>query len=426
MGKPSESVTQSAWTFLLILSSQSYPIQKKYHSADFLRNIPHLRLRTPFNALLARLRSECDFFLASFFRDLHFVRLQPPIITSSDCEGAGEVFTVSSHVSKSGLDTPPGFAAPEPFFKTPKFLTVSSQLHLEAFVHEHQKVWSLSPTFRAEKSDTPRHLAEFWMLEAEIQTTALTDVMDLVERMIRTLIGQLQKSTIMNEIISSRRPSQIDPSSSTILIADLIHRRWDGLTESPWPRITYTECIERLQSAFELPHTSLTQEPSWGQGLHLEHERFIAAEIGQGRPVFVTGYPKGIKPFYVLSSNTSTSQITGESFDLLVPDVCEIVGGSLREHRFEHLRKSMLRHDFTRSPAEMQPAGDNGGGSVGDDPDFLESGMSLEWYLDLRRFGSVPHGGFGLGFDRLICYLAGIQNVKDVVAWPRWHGRCDC
>lgn len=371
--------------------------------------------------MLARLRSECDFFLASFFRDLEFVRLQPPIITSSDCEGAGEVFTVSAHTSTPVSGTPIGSTVQDSFFRAPKFLTVSSQLHLEAFVHEHQKVWSLSPTFRAEKSDTPRHLAEFWMLEAEIQTRSLTDVMDVVERMIRSLTVHLQKSKIRDEIISSKRPSIHDPASSSASTADLIYRRWNGLTESSWPRVAYSEVIQRLQSAAESSQTSFTHTPTWGQGLQLEHERFIVADVGQGRPVFVTGYPTYIKPFYVLPSHTRDLQETGECFDLLVPDVCEIVGGSLREHRFEHLRKSMFKHGLVKSHELELSKVDEGESQSGSD----DRG-SLEWYLDLRRFGSVPHGGFGLGFDRLISYLAGVHNLKDVVAWPRWHERCDC
>lgn len=298
---------------------------------------------------------------------------------------------------------------------------MSSQLHLEAFVHEHQRVWSLSPTFRAEKSDTPRHLAEFWMLEAELQTGSLADIMELVERMIRCLVVQLQKSKIMDEIISSKRPSQLDPASSSASSVDLIHRRWNGFTGSSWPRITYAEVMQRLQNAFDSPQTSFTHKPTWGQGLHLEHERFIAVEVGHGRPVFVTGYPTEIKPFYVLPSATDDSHNIGECFDLLVPDICEIVGGSLREHRFEHLRKSMLEKGLMKSH-DSGSSRSTGGGS------HLNSagGGNLEWYLDLRRFGSVPHGGFGLGFDRLISYLAGVHNVKDVVAWPRSHGCCDC
>jgi asparaginyl-tRNA synthetase len=354
---------------------------------------------------------------------LDFVRLQPPIITSSDCEGGGEVFSVSSHASTPLSDMPVGLPVEENFFKDPKFLTVSSQLHLEAFVHEHQKVWSLSPTFRAEKSDTSRHLAEFWMLEAEIQTESLAEVMDLVESMTRSLISNLQSSKIMDEIICSRRPSMSESARSSTSMAELIHGRWNGLMENPWPRVTYFETMQRLQRVMGYEKTKFMSEPSWSKGLHAEHERFIVAEVGQGRPVFVTGYPSQSKPFYVLPSDLSplpNSPDTGQCFDLLLPDVCEVVGGSLREHRFEHLRKAMVQHGLVRTPG-VERSGLDEGGELGS----VDAG-SLEWYLDLRRFGSIPHGGFGLGLDRLISYLAGVHSVKDVVAWPRWHGRCDC
>jgi asparaginyl-tRNA synthetase len=346
---------------------------------------------------------------------LDFVRLQPPIITSSDCEGAGEVFTVSSRA------TTPVSAASETFFQAPKFLTVSSQLHLEAFVHEHRKVWSLSPTFRAERSDTSRHLAEFWMLEAEMHTESLADVMDLVERMIQSLIVNFQKTRIVDEIVSSKRPSPSEQARSPTSTADFIHGRWNGLMHSPWPRVTYSEIMQRLQQVMDARRISFTRQPSWGEGLHVEHERFIVADVGRGRPVFVTHYPTKMKPFYVLPSDTSDSGSTGECFDLLLPDVCEIVGGSLREHRFEQLRRSMFQHGLVKSHSPELSRSDNG-------PLDLSStdAGSLEWYLDLRRFGSIPHGGFGLGLDRLISYLTGIHNIKDVVAWPRWHGRCDC
>lgn len=331
---------------------------------------------------------------------------------------------MSSHASTPVSGMPIGSPLQENFFKDPKFLTVSSQLHLEAFVHEHQKVWCLSPTFRAEKSDTSRHLTEFWMLEAEIQTESLADVMDIVERMIRSLIASLQNSKIMDEIISSRRPSLSETASSSTSMTELIHGRWNGLMESSWPRVTYFEIMQRLQSAMDHGKTTFVSEPSWSKGLHAEHERFIVAEIGQGRPVFVTGYPSESKPFYVLPSGTRplpNSPDTGECFDLLLPDVCEVVGGSLREHRFEHLRKAMFQRGLVQSHGLVS----SGLGDGERDLSSVDAG-NLEWYLDLRRFGSIPHGGFGLGLDRLISYLTGVHNVKDVVAWPRWHGRCEC
>lgn len=380
----------------------------------------------PFNALLARLKSECDFHLSTFFHALEFVRVQPPIITSSDCEGAGGVFTVSSDsISPSAIQSG---LSPElrrhRFFREPRFLTVSSQLHLEAFVHEHKKIWSLSPTFRAEKSETPRHLSEFWMLEAEIQTERLQDIMDLVEDMIKSLIICLHNSKLVDEIVSSKRMGQSDTEDSSSCASDLIYGRWEGLVRDHWPRVTYTEAIQRLKAAADQKQVTFEYKPSWSSGLQLEHERFIATEFGQGSPVFVTDYPLGVKPFYMSPSKTGSASdpnATAACFDLLLPDGCEIVGGSLREHRLEHLAKSMHKHGLIKSRGAETSVNDesgNGRASTG--------AGNLDWYLDLRRFGSVPHGGFGLGLDRLIGYLAGVYNIKDVVPWPRWHGRCDC
>ena len=353
--------------------------------------------------------------------------MQPPIITSSDCEGAGEVFTVSPRSSSARANDEIGAAQGEKdgFFKNPKFLTVSSQLHLEAFIHEHQKVWTLSPTFRAEKSDTPRHVAEFWMLEAEIRTERLEDVMNLVEDMIRDLASRLQQAGFMDEILyANRRAKPGDDEYSEF--SELLRKRWEGLMQAPWPRITYENAIKRLQAAFESGNANFFHEPSGTTGLQLEHEKFITSTFGQATPVFVTDYPRDIKPFYMLPSTLkdgvgSTQNETVACFDLLLPELCEVVGGSMREHRLEQLSQSMRDHGLNASAAsadgkpitntEMSPSSEKG---------------NLDWYTDLRRYGSVPHGGFGLGFDRLLAYLSGISNIKDVVPWPRDHGRCDC
>lgn len=259
-----------------------YPIQKKYQTPEYLRTIPHLRLRIPFNALLARLRSECDFYLSTFFHNLEFVRAQPPIITSSDCEGASGVFAVSTDITSPSVlpKDPSSELRRNHFFREPRFLTVSSQLHLEAFVHEHKRVWSLSPTFRAEKSETPRHLSEFWMLEAEIQTETLRDIMDLVEDMIRSLTIYLRKSKLVDEIISSNRMRQSDTDASSKLADELIYGRWEGLVRKDWPRITYSEAIQRLKTAVDQKQVTFEYEPSWTNGFQLEHEKFIAAEFG--------------------------------------------------------------------------------------------------------------------------------------------------
>lgn len=383
-------------------------------------------MRIPLNALLARLRSECDFHLSKFFRDREFVRLQPPILTSSDCEGAGEVFavTAASSVHRAVSDSIDG-DSPKPdnpvkqrrdFFRAPKYLTVSSQLHLEAFVHEHKKVWSLSPTFRAEKSDTPRHLSEFWMLEAEIQTENLLDTIDLVEDMIRNLVRQLRRSHIFTEIVSVQQ--------TDVEVNDL-RERWDALDSIQiWPKITYTEAIAWLLSAVESGQAIFKIPPSWRDGLQPEHERVIAREIGLGAPVFVTDYPLAMKPFYMLRSNTNESRegpATAACFDLLLPGMCEVAGGSLREHRVESLLDSMHKNGPQKSSilGELAPNHD----STVVPPN---EAANLDWYVDLRRYGSVPHGGFGLGLDRLIGYITGIHNLRDVAPWPRWYGRCDC
>ena len=343
--------------------------------------------------------------------------MQAPIITSSDCEETSEVFnisTISSVPSRYGANHP-SKCERKPYFQSPKYLTASSQLHLEAFVHEHQKVWTLSPTFRAEKSDTPRHLSEFWMLEAEMQTESLQDIMQLVEDMIQNLVSDLQRSKIFDEITSARRRD--------IVPTDLIRLRWSKLLTQSWPRITYSEVIRRLKSAVEEKQVFFKHEVSWRAGLQLEHERFISSELGHGCPVFVTNYPARLKPFYMLPSDTNDDDGPPivDCFDLLLPDVCEVVGGSLREHRFKHLVDSMKDHGLQTSYALENPEQDQS-----DSASPLVDTENLDWYLDLRRFGSIPHGGFGLGLDRLISYLTGVQNIKDVVPWPRQYGRCVC
>ena len=374
--------------------------------------------------MLARLRSECDLFLSQFFHDKGFVRLQPPIITSSDCEGAGDVFTILSRP----ISPRPNAVAEEQFFRDPKFLTVSSQLHLEAFVHEHQRVWTLSPTFRAEKSDTPRHVSEFWMLEAEVRTESLQDIMNIVEEMIRSLVKSLSQSELFDQLVSIKNRGESGEDGNSSPVSDLVRARWDGLIRNPWRRITYTEAMQRLCNA-ALSNPSIFQyRPSWDTGLQLEHEKFIAAEIGYGSPVFITHYPREIKPFYMLPSKACHIDMpddemgnTAACFDLLLPEGCEVVGGSLREHRLHHLIRSMHKQGLTTS-TEGKRIQDNEQLSASPSTEV----GSLDWYADLRRYGSVPHGGFGLGFDRLLGHLAGVRNIKDVVPWPRYHGRCDC
>ena len=371
----------------MCVGEKSYPLQKKYQTPEFLRTLLHLRPRIPANTNLLHLRSNIISTLTAFFAERSFIQCHTPIITPTDCEGAGEVFTITR---------------PENFFKTPKYLTVSSQLYLEALAAAVPRVWTLSPTFRAEKSDTARHLSEFYMLEVE---AAFIDTLDplitLIEDMVKTLVRSISTSRLGKETLSAVGGEDK---------AGELEERWKGLLERPWSRITYTEAISRLNSAVEQKKAQFVSPPIWGAPLQAEHERFLAQTVFDG-PVFVTDYPKSLKPFYMLpSASTALTPGGGETvacFDLLVPAVGELIGGSLREHRYDELL------------AEMQRRGMAAGGED-------EDGESLRWYLDLRKWGSVKHGGFGLGFDRLVCYLAGVENIREAATFPRWVGRCDC
>ncbi|PWW80531.1 asparaginyl-tRNA synthetase [Tuber magnatum] len=364
----------------------TYPLQKKYQTPEFLRTLLHLRPRILANTNLLHLRSGIISTLTAFFAENSFIQCHTPIITSSDCEGGGEVFAITR---------------PESFFKTPKYLTVSSQLHLEALATAVPRVWTLGPTFRADKSDTTRHLSEFYMLEVE---AAFIDTLDpliaLIEDMVATLIRSISASRLGKETLSAAGGEDK---------AKELEERWKGLLERPWSRITYTEAISRLNSAVEQKDAQFVFPPVWGAGLQAEHERFLAQTVFDG-PVFVTDYPKSLKPFYMLPSTSTTPTPEGGEtvacFDLLVPAVGELIGGSLREHRYNELLAEMQRRGMA--------VGDGG-----------EDEGSLGWYLELRKWGSVKHGGFGLGFDRLVCYLAGVENIREAVAFPRWYGRCD-
>ncbi|EFY92511.1 hypothetical protein MAC_01477 [Metarhizium acridum CQMa 102] len=377
--------------------------QNKYQTPESLRYISHLRSRTPLNSTLLRLRSDASFILTQFFFNQKFQQTHPPIITSSDCEGAGEAFTV-----KTGSKAE--------FFRDPKYLTVSTQLHLEALAQSLGNVWTLSPTFRAEQSDTSRHLSEFYMLEAEMSfVNDMNEVMDLVQSMLKNLAQGLKGLRAANELAQNRLDSR-DPAER-LAFADLVEqeeldRRWTGLlSPSQWPRITYTEAIERLQPvANQFEH-----KPVWGSGLQSEHEKYLAREVGVDKansaylPIFITQYPREIKAFYMLRSASSPPQgETVDCFDLLVPSLGELAGGSMREHRLSELEDNMKLHGL-EVPGKKQ-----------------DRSSGLGWYLDLRRWGCPPHGGFGLGFDRLLSYLTGVANVRDVVPFPRHYQRCDC
>ncbi|KAF2835926.1 mitochondrial carrier [Patellaria atrata CBS 101060] len=323
---------------------ENYPLQKQYQPPQYLRTIPHLRSRTPFNSLLLRLRSQIIARLTNFFAERDFVQTHPPIMTSSDCEGAGEVFTITT--GRANKES--GISSTE-FFRSPKYLTVSSQLHLEAFAQSLGNVWTLSPTFRAEKSDTPRHLSEFYMLEVEIAfQDKLSGIMDLVEDMLRDTVRHLQDSRAANELLLARAQHLDHKVDESELIPYDLTQRWAGIIRGPWPRITYAEAIHELTEALSSNPMLFGHEPSFSYGLHLEHEKYIAEKIGKGSPVFVTNYPSALKPFYMAPDEPGQGdsiEPTVACFDLLVPEVCELVGGSMREHRYRPLEK-ILSHSL--------------------------------------------------------------------------------
>ncbi|KAA8646067.1 asparagine--tRNA ligase SLM5 [Aspergillus tanneri] len=367
-----------------------------------------------------------------------FCQVHPPLITSSDCEGAGETFTVMPREMKTSQ------TGDEHFFRAPKYLTVSSQLHLEAYAAELGNVWTISPTFRAEKSDTPRHLSEFYMLEAEMNFMAdLDSLTGFVEYLLRDVIQRLYNTPVGQEVLSAKRSGA--PGQETAEGTDsALRQKWLNLMDGPkWSQMTYTQAIELLQDAVAKRNASFEYAPTWTGGLQLEHEKYIVDEIHGGRPVFVTDYPKEVKPFYMApsemrASNGNTSPAPGETvacFDLLLPEVSEVAGGSLREHRLPNIIQNMREHGLikTRPSGQQSPVmeRDGAGKEDWDKPlyPYLQRDEDLghlEWYADLRRWGTAPHGGFGLGFDRFLGYLTGMSSVRDVVAFPRYFGRADC
>lgn len=392
-----------------------------------------MRPRIPFNAVVLRFRSELISSLTRFFDSRRFVQTHTPILTSADCEGAGEVFHVTTSEGQQGR-TGGGVTESETpsFFRRPVYSTVSGQLHLEALAQSLGNVWTLSPTFRAEHSDTPRHLSEFYMLEAEMNfSDDVNSVMDLVEDMLKHVVADMSKLATFEEL------TRAEGRSPDLAPAEEVRQRWAGIQSlKAWPRVTYTRAIELLQIAASEQGVGFEHQPVWGRDLSTEHEKWIAANVGKGTtPVFVTNYPKDIKAFYMKvagedtipakdDSSAEQGKKTVECFDLLVPEFCEIAGGSMREHRFEELVQAMKARGMPTRTAPDAPEGESRIDVV--DDAAQQEVNNLQWYLDLRRWGCPPHGGFGLGFDRLLCYLTGVQTIRDTTAFPRWYGRCDC
>ena len=357
-----------------------YPLQKKRHSFEFLRTISHLRPRTNTFSAVFRVRSMMAYAIHKFFQEKGFVYVHTPIITGSDCEGAGEMFKVTTlDIGKPPRDGQGEADFSKDFFGKQSNLTVSGQLAAEAYCMAFGKVYTFGPTFRAENSNTARHAAEFWMIEPEMAFSDLNDDMGLAEEMLKFII----------KYILDNAPEEMEFFSS--FIDKGLLDRLNGIIKSDFGHVSYTEAVgllEKEKEKFQYP-------VEWGKDLQTEHERYLTEKIF-GKPVFVTGYPKGIKAFYMRMNDDNK---TVAAMDLLVPGVGEIIGGSQREERADVLEKRM------------------------EDMGICKDDYS--WYLDLRKYGGTKHAGFGLGFERAIMYMTGMQNIRDVIPFPRTAGMAE-
>ncbi len=359
-------------------STPDYPLQKKRHTMEYLRTMTHLRQRTNTFQAVFRVRSILAYAIHKFFQDRGFVYVHTPIITSSDCEGAGEMFQVTTldldRIAKEGK-----VDYTKDFFGKQTFMTVSGQLDVETFCMSFRNVYTFGPTFRAENSNTTRHAAEFWMIEPEIAFGDLEDVMDLEESMLKYIISYVLENA----------PEEMKFFDS--FIEKGLIERLHGIINNDFARITYTDAVELLKKH----NDKFENKVEWGCDLQTEHERYLTEKV-YGKPVFVTDYPKEIKAFYMKQNEDGK---TVAAVDCLVPGVGEIMGGSQREDDYDKLLARI--------------------NDLGLDPE------SYGFYLDLRRYGSVRHSGFGLGFERAVMYLTGMQNIRDVLPFPRTVGNCE-
>jgi asparaginyl-tRNA synthetase len=359
---------------------EDYPLQKKKHSFEFLREIAHLRGRSNTFSAVYRLRSKLSFAIHKFFQEEGFSYVHTPIISTSDCEGAGEMFNITTLDLDNVAKTDKGeIDYTKDFFGKKAGLTVSGQLNAEALVMGLNKVYTFGPTFRAENSNTTRHACEFWMMEPEMAFATLEDDMNIAEKMIKYLINY-----VLEEL-----PEEMEFFDK--FIEPGLIERLKALVQADFARVTYTEAVDLLIKSGE----KFAYPVEWGIDLQTEHERYITEKI-YNKPVFLINYPKEIKAFYMKLNDDNK---TVRAMDLLVPGIGEIIGGSQREEDYDKLAKRMT-----------------------------EMGLKVEdydWYLDLRKYGSVEHAGFGLGFERAIMYLTGMANIRDVIPFPRTPKNAD-
>lgn len=367
-------------TIIGLCDPETYPLQKKRHSFEFLRTIAHLRPRTNTLGAITRVRNALAFATHLFFQEKGFLYIHTPIITASDCEGAGEMFRITTLDPKNPPRTENGEVDyTKDFFGKSAFLTVSGQLNGEIYACAMSDIYTFGPTFRAENSNTSRHLAEFWMIEPEMAFADITDNMDCAEAYLKYVFKYAL--THCEEDMAF-----FDKHISAGLIKKLQH-----VIETPFERATYTYAIRILEKApkqFEFP-------VHWGSDLQSEHERYLAEEYFS-KPVIITDYPKQIKAFYMRANEDNK---TVAAMDVLVPGIGEIIGGSQREERLDHLENRLKEVKLNKE-------------------DYW-------WYLELRKYGSVPHAGFGAGFERLLQYVTGMENIRDVIPFPRFPGRAD-
>jgi asparaginyl-tRNA synthetase len=351
---------------------ETYPLQKKRHSFEFLREIAHLRPRTNTFGAVTRVRNTLSYAIHRYFQERGYYYIHTPVITASDAEGAGQMFQVTT-LPLDKIDASRSIDYSEDFFGKRSFLTVSGQLNAEIYASALERVYTFGPTFRAENSNTARHLAEFWMIEPEIAFCDIECNMDIAEEFLKYII-----TAVLTECGE-------DMEFFNLRIQKGLLETLEKIKDARFTRISYTEAVDHLKKSgrnFEFP-------VEWGNDLQSEHEKYLTEEVFNG-PVIVTDYPKEIKAFYM---KINEDEKTVRGMDVLVPRLGEIIGGSERENRFEVLERRIA-----------------------------EEGLNKEdywWYLELRKYGSVPHSGFGLGFERLIQYVTGMQNIRDVIPFPR-------
>lgn len=372
-------LTATEISIIGLCDPETYPLQKKRHSFEFLRTIAHLRPRTNTIGAVTRVRNALAYATHKFFQERNFLYIQTPIITGADCEGAGKMFRVTSLDMEKLPRKEEKIDYSQDFFGKPAYLTVSGQLNGEIYASALSDIYTFGPTFRAENSNTSRHLAEFWMIEPEMAFADINDNMDCAEAYIKYVLGYVLENC------------KEDLQFFDKFVSEGLIGRLQQIVEVPFERATYTYAVRVLEKAnkpFEYP-------VSWGVDLQSEHERFLAEEYF-AKPVIITDYPKNIKAFYMRDNEDNK---TVAAMDILVAKIGEIVGGSQREERLDVLLKKMKEHHLSEE-------------------DYW-------WYLELRKYGTVPHAGYGVGFERLIQLTTGMDNIRDVIPFPRYPGKAD-